>query len=66
VQFLLISFTSVPPNSVLDNIPVNSFIINLVLEVHCDLYIHRIDNCSLREGSRVGVFFLGAIVYLFS
>jgi len=49
-----------------DSIPVNSSIINLVLEVHCDLYTHRIDNCSLREGSRVGVSFLGAIVYLFS
>jgi len=48
------------------SIPVNSSIINLVLEVHCDLYMHRIDNCSLREGSRVGVSFLGAIVYLFS
>ena len=48
------------------SIPVNSSIINLVLEVHCDLYMHRINNCSLKEGSRVGVFFLGAIVYLFS
>jgi len=48
------------------SIPVNSSIINLVLEVHCDLYMHRIDNCSLREGSRVGVSFLGTIVYLFS
>jgi len=48
------------------SIPVNSSIINLVLEVHCNLYMHRIDNCSLREGSRVGVSFLGAIVYLFS
>ena len=47
------------------SIPVNSSIINLVLGVHCDLYMHRIDNCSLREGSRVGVSFLGAIVYLF-
>jgi len=26
--------------------------------------MHRIDNCSLRERSRVGVSFLGAIVYL--
>jgi len=48
------------------SIPVNSFIINLVLGVHCDLYMHRIDNCSLRERSRVEVSFLGAIVYLFS
>jgi len=48
------------------SIPVNSSIINLVLKVHCNLYTHRIDNCSLREGSRVGVSFLGAIVYLFS
>ena len=48
------------------SIPVNSSIINLVLKVHCDLYMHRIDNCSLREGSRVGISFLGAIVYLFS
>ena len=52
--------------AVLDSISVNSSIINLVLEVHCDLYMHRIENCSLREGSRVGVSFLGAIVYLFS
>jgi len=49
-----------------DSISVNSSIINLVLEVHCDLYTHRIDNCLLREGSRVEVSFLGAIVYLFS
>jgi len=48
------------------SIPVNSSIINLVLGVHCNPYIHRIDNCSLREGSRVRVSFLGAIVYLFS
>jgi len=48
------------------SIPINSSIINLVLGVHCNPYIHRIDNCSLREGSRVGVSFLGAIVYLFS
>jgi len=48
------------------SIPVNSSIINLVLGVHCDLYMHRIDNCSLREGSRVGISFLGTIVYLFS
>ena len=48
------------------SILVHSSIINLVLEVHCDLYMHRIDNCSLREGSRVEVSFLGAIVYLFS
>jgi len=49
-----------------DSIPVNSSIINLVLGIYCDLYMHRIDNCSLREGSRVEVSFLGAIVYLFS
>ena len=49
-----------------DSIPVYSSIMNLVLGVHCDLYMHRIDNCSLRERSRVGVSFLGAIVYLFS
>jgi len=48
------------------SIPINSSIINLMLEVHCDLYMHRIDNCSLREESRVKVSFLGAIVYLFS
>jgi len=48
------------------SIPVNSSIINLVLRVHCDLYMYRIDNCSLRERSRVEVSFLGAIVYLFS
>ena len=48
------------------SIPVNSSIINLLLGVHCDLYMHRIDNCSLREGSRIEVSFLGAIVYLFS
>ena len=47
------------------SIPVNCSIINLVLGIHCDLYTHRIDNCSLREGSRVRVFFLGTIVYLF-
>jgi len=34
--------------------------------VYCDSYMHRIDNCSLREGSRVGGSFLGAIVYLYS
>jgi len=44
------------------SIPINSSIINLVLGVHCDLYMHRIDNCSLREESRVGVSFLGTIV----
>ena len=33
------------------SISVNSSIINLVLGVHCDPYMHRIDNCSLREGS---------------
>ena len=49
-----------------DSIPVNSSIINLVLGVHCDLYMHRIDNCSLRGGSRVGVSFLRTIVYIFS
>ena len=49
-----------------NSIPVNFSIINLVLGVHCNLYIHRINNCSLRERSRVGVSFLGAIVYLFS
>jgi len=49
-----------------DSISINSSIINLVLEVHCDLYTHRIDNCSLREGSRVGISFLETIVYLFS
>jgi len=48
------------------SIPINSSIINLVLEVYCDLYMHRIDNCSLRERSRVEVSFLGAIVYFFS
>jgi len=48
------------------SIPINSSIINLVLGVYYDAYMHRIDNCSLREGSRVGVSFLGAIVYLFS
>jgi len=48
------------------SIPINSSIINLVLGVHCDPYTHRIDNFSLREGSRVGVFFLGTIVYFFS
>jgi len=37
------------------SIPVNSSIINLVLGVHCDPYTHRIDNCSLRERSRVGI-----------
>ena len=37
-----------------------------MLGVYCDPYTYRIDNCSLREGSRVEVFFLGAIVYLFS
>jgi len=37
------------------SISVNSSIINLVLEVYCDLYMHRIDNCSLRERSRVGI-----------
>ena len=48
------------------SISVNSSIINLVLGVYYDPYTHRIDNCSLRKGSRVGVSFLGAIVYLFS
>jgi len=48
------------------SIPVNSSIINLVLGIYCDLYMHMIDNCLLREGSRVEVSFLGAIVYLFS
>ena len=34
-------------------------------DIYCDSYMHRIDNCSLREKSRVGVSFLEAIVYLF-
>jgi len=32
------------------SIPVNLSIINLVLEVHCDLYMHRIDNLSRTNG----------------
>ena len=54
-----------PPQWYYGSIPVNSSISNLVLGVHCDPCMHRIDNCSLRQLFRVGVS-LGAIVYLYS